>query len=101
MKGALPPVTQSRIIGLSAGYLGLQITFGIESASLSRIYQGFGAGVEDLALLWLAGPVSGLLVQPVIGGNHRDCCAHRDRVRAEPGLGNRNDLAARNLDERP
>lgn len=67
MKGALPPVTQSRIIGLSAGYLGLQITFGIESASLSRVYQGFGAGVEDLALLWLAGPVSGLLVQPVIG----------------------------------
>lgn len=67
MKGALPPVTQSRIIGLSAGYLGLQITFGIESASLSRVYQGFGAGIEDLALLWLAGPVSGLLVQPVIG----------------------------------
>jgi maltose/moltooligosaccharide transporter len=67
MKGALPPVTQGRIIGLSAGYLGLQITFGIESASLSRVYQGFGAGIEDLALLWLAGPVSGLLVQPVIG----------------------------------
>lgn len=67
MKGRLPEVAQGRIVGLSAGYLGLQITFGIESASLSRMYQGLGAGIEDLALLWLAGPVSGLLVQPVIG----------------------------------
>lgn len=67
MKGELPPVTHGRILGLSAGYLGLQITFGIESASLSRVYQGFGAGIEDLALLWLAGPLAGLLVQPVIG----------------------------------
>lgn len=67
MKGGLPALGQSRLFGLSVGYLGLQITFGIESASLSRVYQGFGAGVDDLALLWLAGPVSGLLVQPVVG----------------------------------
>jgi maltose/moltooligosaccharide transporter len=49
------------------GYLGLQITFGIESASLSRLYQSFGAEVDDLALLWLAGPVAGLVVQPLVG----------------------------------
>lgn len=67
LKGELPALGQSRLFGLSVGYLGLQITFGIESASLSRVYQGFGAGVDDLALLWLAGPVSGLLVQPVAG----------------------------------
>lgn len=67
LKRELPTLGQNRLMSLSVGYLGLQITFGIESASLSRVYQGFGAGVDDLALLWLAGPVSGLLVQPVMG----------------------------------
>lgn len=66
-KDALPLQSKRTIFNLSIGYLGLQVTFGIESASLSRIYQGFGASVEDLALLWLAGPVAGLIVQPLIG----------------------------------
>ncbi len=52
---------------LSVGYFGLQIAFGIQSASLSRVFQGLGASVDQLALLWLAGPVTGLLVQPVVG----------------------------------
>ncbi|KQN36450.1 hypothetical protein ASG37_12605 [Sphingomonas sp. Leaf407] len=56
-----------RTINISIGYLGLQIAFGIQSASLSRIFQGLGAPVEQLALLWLAGPVTGLLIQPVVG----------------------------------
>lgn len=89
MKGELPQASQRHIIGLSAGYLSLQITYGIESAGLSRICQGFGAGVEDPALLWLAGPVSELLVQPVIGRlSYRTCLSHLY------------DLTARNLDER-
>lgn len=66
-KGQLPALTNSRLLSLSMGYLGLQITFGIESASLSRLYQTFGAGVDDLAFLWLAGPVAGLVVQPLVG----------------------------------
>ena len=49
---------------LSVGYFGLQIAFGIQSASLSRVFQGLGASVDQLAILWLAGPVTGLLVQP-------------------------------------
>lgn len=65
--GELPRQSRRTIFNLSVGYLGLQVTFGIESASLSRIYQGFGASVEDLALLWMAGPVAGLIVQPLIG----------------------------------
>lgn len=89
MKGELPQATQRHIIGLSAGYLSLQITYGIESAGLSRIYQGFGAGVEDPALLWLANPVSELLVQLMIGRlSYRTCLSHLY------------DLATRNLDER-
>lgn len=61
--------TSQRIKGLdlSVGYLGLQIAFGIQSASLSRVFQGLGASVDQLAVLWLAGPVTGLLVQPVVG----------------------------------
>ena len=61
--------TSKRIKGfdLSVGYLGLQIAFGIQSASLSRVFQGLGASVDQLAVLWLAGPVTGLLVQPVVG----------------------------------
>ncbi|WP_296309424.1 MFS transporter [Erythrobacter sp.] len=66
-KGQLPALTNARLLSLSMGYLGLQITFGIESASLSRLYQSFGAEVDDLALLWLAGPVAGLVVQPLVG----------------------------------
>lgn len=90
MKGEFPRATQGHIMGLGPGDLGLQITFGIESASLSRIYQGFGAGVEVPALLWLAGPAPELLVQPVIGRlSDRTCLSHLY------------DLAARNLDERP
>jgi maltose/moltooligosaccharide transporter len=54
-------------LDLSVGYLGLQIAFGIQSASLSRVFQGLGASVDQLAVLWLAGPVTGLLVQPVVG----------------------------------
>lgn len=66
-KGQLPALTNARLLSLSMGYLGLQITFGIESASLSRLYQSFGAEIDDLALLWLAGPVAGLVVQPLVG----------------------------------
>lgn len=63
----LPRLSDRRLLSLSMGYLGLQITFGIESASLSRLYQTFGAQLDDLALLWLAGPVAGLVVQPLVG----------------------------------
>ncbi|WP_158442028.1 MFS transporter [Novosphingobium sp. B-7] len=58
---------RGRVIDLSVGYFGLQIAFGIQSASLSRVFQGLGASVDQLAILWLAGPVTGLLVQPVVG----------------------------------
>lgn len=61
------PIVRVRTIDLSVGYFGLQIAFGIQSASLSRVFQGLGASVDQLAILWLAGPVTGLLVQPVVG----------------------------------
>src|SRR3546814_3262496 len=41
--------------------------FALQGANVSRIFQTLGAPVDDLAILWIAGPVTGLLVQPLIG----------------------------------
>jgi maltose/moltooligosaccharide transporter len=49
------------------GFLGVQIGFGLQTANTSRIFQTLGAQVDNLAFLWIAAPVTGLLVQPVIG----------------------------------
>lgn len=52
---------------ISFGFLGIQIAFGLQNGNVSRIFQTLGADVEALPLLWIAGPVTGLLVQPLIG----------------------------------
>ncbi|WP_408591534.1 MFS transporter [Novosphingobium sp.] len=51
----------------SFGFFGIQIAFGLQNANVSRIFQSLGSNVDDLAFLWIAGPVTGLLVQPLIG----------------------------------
>src|SRR3546814_7128410 len=45
----------------------IQVGFALQGANVSRIFQTLGAPVDDLAILWIAGPVTGLLVQPLIG----------------------------------
>jgi maltose/moltooligosaccharide transporter len=52
---------------LSFGFFGIQVGFALQNANVSRIFQSLGTDIEDLAFLWIAGPVTGLLVQPVIG----------------------------------
>ena len=52
---------------ISFGFFGIQIAFGLQNANVSRIFQSLGSDVGGLALLWIAGPVTGLLVQPIIG----------------------------------
>ena len=49
------------------GFLGIQFGFGLQNANVSRIFQTLGAEVDDIAGLWIAAPLTGLLVQPVIG----------------------------------
>jgi maltose/moltooligosaccharide transporter len=56
-----------RIWNMSFGFLGIQFGFALQNANVSRILQSLGASVDDLPILWLAAPVTGLLVQPVIG----------------------------------
>ncbi|OYX39257.1 MFS transporter [Sphingomonas sp.] len=52
---------------ISFGFLGIQIAFGLQNANVSRIFQSLGSDVGSLAFLWIAGPVTGLVVQPLIG----------------------------------
>ncbi len=52
---------------ISFGFFGIQIGFALQNANVSRIFQSLGTSIDDLAFLWIAGPVTGLLVQPVIG----------------------------------
>ncbi|HEX8669915.1 MAG TPA: MFS transporter [Allosphingosinicella sp.] len=52
---------------LSFGFFGIQIGFALQNANVSRIFQTLGASIDALPILWIAGPVTGLLVQPVIG----------------------------------
>ena len=49
------------------GFLGIQFGFALQNANVSRIFQSLGASIDDLPILWLAAPVTGLIVQPVIG----------------------------------
>lgn len=55
------------IWNMNFGFFGIQFSFGLQQSNMSAIYSYLGADPENLAILWLAGPVTGLLVQPVIG----------------------------------
>ena len=52
---------------MSFGYVGIQFGFALQNANTSRIFSTLGARVGDIPILWIAGPVTGLLVQPVVG----------------------------------
>ncbi|MEZ4828523.1 MAG: MFS transporter [Bacteroidia bacterium] len=52
---------------MSFGFMGIQIGFGLQNANASRILQSFGADVEHLSWFWLVAPVTGMVVQPIIG----------------------------------
>ncbi|WP_421737306.1 MFS transporter [Caulobacter sp.] len=56
-----------QIWNMCFGFFGIQIGFGLQNANVSRIFQTLGADVNDLAILWIAAPATGLLIQPIIG----------------------------------
>lgn len=55
------------IWNLSFGFLGIQMGFALQNANASRILQIFGAHVEELSWFWIVAPLTGLIVQPIIG----------------------------------
>ena len=62
-----PRLSLWQIINMNVGFFGIQFSFGLQQANMSPIYQYLGADESKLPLLWLAGPMTGLLVQPIIG----------------------------------
>ncbi len=56
-----------QIWNMSFGFLGIQFGFALQNANVSRIFQSLGGDVDRLAVYWLAAPVTGLIVQPIIG----------------------------------
>jgi maltose/moltooligosaccharide transporter len=52
---------------ISFGFFGIQIGFALQNANMSRVFQSLGASIDGLPALWIAAPLTGLLVQPVIG----------------------------------
>ncbi|TDX01000.1 MFS transporter [Dinghuibacter silviterrae] len=62
-----PKLTFWQIWNMSFGFLGIQFGFALQNANVSRIFQTLGAQIDDISILWLAAPCTGLLVQPIIG----------------------------------
>ena len=56
-----------QIMTMNFGFFGVQFSFGLQQSNMSAIYKYLGASESELPLLWLAGPITGLIVQPIIG----------------------------------
>lgn len=55
------------LFNISFGFFGIQIGFALQNANMSRVFQSLGSSLDDLPALWIAAPLTGLLVQPVVG----------------------------------
>ena len=56
-----------QIWNMSFGFLGIQFGFALQNANTSRIFETLGAKVDEIPILWIAAPVTGLIIQPIIG----------------------------------
>lgn len=66
-KRSKPRLTRAQIFNMSFGFFGIQFGFALQTGNASRILQTFGADVEHLSLFWLVAPLSGMLIQPIVG----------------------------------
>jgi len=73
-----PRLTLWQIWNMSFGFLGIQFGWGLQMANMSAIYEYLGARPDQIAKLWIAAPLTGLIVQPIIG-------AMSDRTRCRLG----------------
>jgi maltose/moltooligosaccharide transporter len=62
-----PRLSFWQIWNMSFGFLGIQMGFALQNGNVSRIFQTLGAEIDNIPILWIAAPVTGLLVQPIIG----------------------------------
>ncbi len=63
----LPPLTLQQIILMNFGFFGIQYSFGLQQTAINPIFSFLNANPEELPLLNLAGPMTGLIIQPLIG----------------------------------
>ncbi len=66
-KSFQPHLSFFQILNMSFGFFGIQFGFALQNANTSWIFSSLGAAPENLPILWIAAPVTGLLVQPIIG----------------------------------
>ncbi|WP_462281317.1 MFS transporter [Salinivirga cyanobacteriivorans] len=62
-----PKLSFWQIWNMSFGFLGIQFGFALQNANVSRIFETLGANIDNIPILWIAAPVTGLIVQPIIG----------------------------------
>lgn len=62
-----PELSFWQIWNMCFGFLGIQFAFQLQNGNVSRIFQTLGAAIEDIPILWIAAPLTGLLVQPIVG----------------------------------
>lgn len=67
MKLIKPQLSFWQILNMNFGFFGIQYSFGLQQSNMSPIYKYLGADEASLPYLWLAGPMTGLIVQPIIG----------------------------------
>lgn len=67
LTGTKPRLSIATIINMSVGFFGIQFAFGLQNANVSRIFQTLGAKIEEIPILWIAAPLTGLILQPIIG----------------------------------
>ncbi|MGE5318186.1 MAG: MFS transporter [Chloroflexota bacterium] len=62
-----PRLSFWQIFNMSVGFMGIQFGFALQNANASRVLQIFGSKVEDLSFFWLVAPLTGMIIQPIIG----------------------------------
>jgi len=65
--GNKPKLSIAQIINMSVGFFGIQFGWDLQRANMGRIYENLGANPDEIPILFLAAPLTGLLVQPIIG----------------------------------
>ena len=67
MIASKPRLSFAQIINMNVGFFGIQYSFGLQQSAVNPIYDMLGASPDEIPFLNLAGPMTGLLVQPIIG----------------------------------
>src|SRR4029078_11635048 len=72
-----PRLTFSQIINMNVGFFGIQYSFGLQQTAINPLYTFLHARPEELPMLNLAGPMTGLIIQPLIGALSDKTCHPR------------------------